>query len=381
MKKWKIAHLTSAHLPFDTRIFYKECQTLAKAGFEVVLIVPHDRNLEIDGVKIRAVPRPKSRRARMTGTIWQILRSALKEKAEIYHFHDPELIPVGIFLKLCGKKVIYDVHEDLPRQIMSKYWIPKNLRGFVARVAETAENIGVRLFDGTAVANPVVAKRFLSKKMIIVRNFPLLDEFASCNQMPYNLRPPAITYIGGISNQRGVYEMVNAMAMLPKNKKYILHLAGAFIPDNIAKEVSLLPGWPLVKYEGYLARTGVAELIGRVRVGLIPLYPIPNYLSNYPVKLFEYMAGGLPVIASDLPLCREVIDGTRCGLIVEPQNPEALAEAIQWLLSHSEEAEAMGRRGRDAVQNCFNWQREGEELVALYYRILAIKKGVESSTP
>lgn len=366
----EINHLTSVHPAFDTRIFHKECLSLAQAGHEVTLIAPHDHDEKVKGVRIKAVPRPKNRRERMTRTVWRVFQAALKERADLYHFHDPELIPAGVLLKLFGKTVIYDVHEDLPRQTLGKYWIPGWMRPLIMRAAELAEYIGPAMFDGVIGATPAIARRFPRAKTIIVRNFPLLDEFMAVEARPYTQRPRVIVYIGLLSEFRGLKEMIKGVDLLPESLCVRLKLAGNFSPPGLEAQMSLIPGWKKVEYLGWQSREGVARLLAEARIGLVLLHPRPNYLTSLPVKLFEYMAAGIPVVASDFPLWRGIVQKAGCGLIVDPLDQRAVSEAVGWLIEHPLEAEAMGRRGREAVSGYYNWDREAKKLLELYENLL-----------
>ncbi|MGB9790948.1 MAG: glycosyltransferase family 4 protein [Thermacetogeniaceae bacterium] len=368
----KIVILTTVHQPFDTRIFYKQAKSLIEAGYhEVTLIAQYNRNEIIEGVKIISLSKPRNRIARMLQITCQAFCLACKENAALYHFHDPELISVGMLLKLKGKRVIYDVHEDLPKQILSKEWIPKPLRRLVAGAARVAEAVASRAFDGIVAATPAIARRFPSNKTVVVQNFPILNELITPESIPYQQRPAKIVYVGGITAIRGIREMVQAMSLLPESLSDTrLVLAGEFSPPTLESEVRCLPGWDHVEFLGWQDRASVARLLWEARIGLVILHPRPNYLEAWPVKLFEYMSAGLPVIASDFPLWREIVDGIGCGLLVNPLDPKAIAEAIQYLLTHPDEAEEMGRRGRQAVQERYNWDIEKEKLLSLYRRLV-----------
>ncbi len=370
-KMLPVAHLTTVHPPFDTRIFHKECTTLVKAGYEVGLIAPHDRNETINNVRIRAIPKPKGRRERMTRTAWHVYRAASREHADLYHFHDPELIPIGLLLKAHGKRVIYDVHEDVPRQILSKHWIPRPLRGLVAKLAELMEFVGTRPFDSIIAATPTIAERFPTEKTVIVQNFPILNELTPRETHSCAERLPLIAYVGGISVTRGAREMVQAMALLPRSLPAQLVLAGAFVPADLESELQRMPGWERVKFIGWQDREGVANLLAEAQIGLVTLHPIINYLDSYPVKLFEYMAAGLPVIASNFPLWKEIVEANECGLTVDPLNPKEIAQAIEYLLNHSEERQKMGQNGRRAVREKYNWEQESKKLLKLYEVVLS----------
>lgn len=370
MPKLKVAHLTSVHSASDVRIFYKECRTLAAAGYEVVLIAPHDRNELLEGVRIRCVPRANGRASRMTRGAWQVFRAAWRERGDVYHIHDPELIPVGLLLTLCGRRVIYDVHEDLPLQISGKYWIPVWTRRGVSWAAAGLEAVGSRLFRGIVAATPSIAARFPPRKTVTVHNFPDVGELVSPISRPFADRPPHVAYVGGIAAIRGIREIIESVAKLPEALNARLVLAGRFYPPELLGSVRGMPGWGKVDYRGWQSRGELGELLAKVRVGLVVLHPRPNFLDSYPTKLFEYMSAGLPVVASDFPLWRGIVEGIGCGFVVDPLDPKAIAEAVQWLLENPTEAEAMGERGRKAIEGKYNWSIEANKLTRYYQDIL-----------
>jgi glycosyltransferase involved in cell wall biosynthesis len=366
----KVAHLSSAHPPADTRIFYKECRTLAQAGYEVVLIIPHDRDEIVNGVRIRAVSKPTSRFDRMMSTVREVYRAALEEDAIIYHFHDPELIPVGILLKNKGKKVIYDVHEDLPRQVLTKPWIKPFLRRVVGAGAQAVEKFCAHYFDRIITVTSTIAERFPENKTTIVHNYPILEEFAGTDFIPYQKRNPLVVYVGGITVIRGIKEMVNAMNLIPETLGARLVLAGKFSPPALENDVSSMAGWSNVEYLGWQSRDEVADLLSKARIGLVLLHPTLNYMDAFPIKMFEYMAAGIPVVASNFPLWRKIVSEIGCGLVVDPLNPQAIADAVQWLLAHPVEAELMGKRGQDAVIKKYNWHTEAQNLLDVYQSLV-----------
>lgn len=143
----KVCILISVHLPFDIRIFHKEAKSLAKAGYDVTLVAQHDKDEIVDGIRIVPLPKPKSRLERMIRTVWMAYRKALKIDADVYHFHDPELMPVGLLLKRHGKRVIYDVHEDVRRQNLSKPYVPALLRQPISAMIGALEAFSARCFD------------------------------------------------------------------------------------------------------------------------------------------------------------------------------------------------------------------------------------------
>lgn len=365
----KVTHLTSVHPAHDVRIFLKECRSLADAGYAVSLLAVSDRNEIRAGVTIKAVPQARTRAQRLlVGP--RLLKMALAEHARLYHLHDPELIPLGLLLKALGKRVIYDAHENVPAQIMSKDWIPRILRPLVASVMAVVET-STRAFDGVIVVAGPVEARLPRSKTVIVENLPRLEEFQVADAIPYSDRPSLVLYLGGITVTRGALDMVAAMRLLPPELMARLSVAGMCQPLGLADELRQMAGETGVALLGWQDRVQVAGLLVQSRVGLVLLHPTPNYLrAPRATKLLEYMAAGIPVIVTDLPLMRAFVEEIGCGLVVPPHDPHAVADAIQWLLEHPQEAEQMGERGRQAVLTRYNWDAESRKLLDLYRRIL-----------
>lgn len=367
----KVVHLTSVHRAFDVRIFHKECRSLARAGYQVTIIAPNEEDDFAEGVDIRAVPLPKRRIDRMTRTAWQVYRKAVELDADIYHFHDPELISAGLLLRVGGKKVIYDVHEDLPKDILSKLYLPLWSRRLFSWGARQVESASCGRFSALVTVTPSIAERLrkLNNRTVLVRNYPYPEEMGSSELPSWEGRGQSIAYVGGINFKRGIIEMVQAMALLPESLSATLELAGndlssADLPKGL--DLTAEPGWARVRHHGTISRTEVVRLLAGVRAGLVIFHPFPNHTEAMPHKMFEYMAAGIPVIASNFTFWRPIIADTKCGLLVDPKDPKSIAGAIEYLLTHPKEAEEMGRRGREAVEKIYNWRTQEQELLKLY---------------
>lgn len=365
----RIVHLSNVHPATDTRIFEKECQSLVKAGYDVTLIARAGNDAVIKGVRVRALRGSNGNRfKRMTRGAWNLTRMAFAEHGDAYHFHDPELIPVGLLLKLCGKRVIYDVHENVAKQMQSKFWIPSRLRTPIARTVRMLEKAAAGRFDGIVVATPGIAEVFPGSKTVVVQNYALLEEFITIDSHDYVDRNRIAAYVGGLTRARGIVEMVDAMRFAGANAS--LFVGGVFAPPELKTELETRPGYKHVSYLGWLSREEIRNVLSKSRLGLLVLHPEPNYLDAYPVKLFEYMAAGLPVIASNFPFWEQFVKDQGAGLMVDPLDPDAIANAIVWLLDHPEEADAMGQRGRQAVLAEYNWDQEAQKLLDMYSNIL-----------
>jgi glycosyltransferase involved in cell wall biosynthesis len=370
MQQIKVVHMTSVHTPFDPRIFHKECRSLAQAGFDVTVIGADWKEGERDSVRIRSIPRDSSRLGRMTRTVWKIYKEARKQQADVYHFHDPELIPIGLLLRAGGKKVIYDIHEDIPKEILSKRYLPAWSRDLVSWTIARFEAVASGQFSALVAVTPSIARRFeeLNGRTVIVHNYPYVRELVrEGKEIPWSSRRQSVAYVGGLTIQRAIREMVQAMALLPDSLSATLELAGPEIKDDAnILELQQHPGWARVRHYGFMDQPSTFQILQNVRAGLVLYHPEPNQIESMPQKIFEYMGAGIPIIASDFPLWRRIIGDAGCGFFVNPMNPDEIAKMIEYVLTHPIEAERMGRRGQESVCERFNWDTEAEKLIKLY---------------
>jgi glycosyltransferase involved in cell wall biosynthesis len=360
----KVCHLTSVHYYNDTRIYYKECCTLAERGYETYFIVPEAPTQFNSLVHFcSVVTNRQNRLSRMTHTVWSIYSQARRLNADIYHFHDPELMPIGLLLRIQGKKVIYDVHEDVPRDILTKEWIPQYLRRLLSYIIEFLENYAAAQLSAVVTATPHINQRFIkiNKHSIDIKNYPIKAELYPDIANTDRDRN-AICYIGGINKNRGIFDILEAISQ----SRVKLLLAGSFDRNEERDKAITLAGWENVRELGYIDRQGVIETLQQSMAGLVVLHPTIAYLNALPIKMFEYMSAGIPVIASNFPLWREIIESERCGICVDPQDRMAIAAAIKWISTHPIEARKMGENGRKAVEKKYNWEEESKALLNLY---------------
>lgn len=364
----RVVHLTTVHPRDDIRIFRKECVSLARAGYEVVQVVGDGRGDALaDGVRIVDIgARPAGRLARMRRQPALALAAARRERPSLVHLHDPELLPVGVRLAAAGLPVVYDAHEDVPRQILTKQWIAAPLRPLVARAFEAYENRQVRQLAAVAAATPHIAARFarVARSSVNVGNYPFTDELAPPDGAAAPpARERAVCYVGGLMRTRGLVQMVRAVARVP-GLKFIV--CGAFEDAAFEAELRAEPGWARVEYRGLVGRAGVREVMARSRAGLVTLLPLPSYVDSLPIKMFEYMSAALPVVASDFPAWREIVERHRCGRCVDPADVDAIAAALRALVDDDAAIAAMGEAGRAAVMSTYRWPVAEAALLALY---------------
>jgi glycosyltransferase involved in cell wall biosynthesis len=360
---------TTVHPICDVRILYREARSLARAGYEVEVIGPPPEtgsSLGIAGVTLTVIPRETRRLRRAVLGGWRLLRMLLERRPDVVHLHDPELLWVGLVLRLARRRVVFDLHEDLPLQVLAKPWIPRRLRRAASRAAAVALRVVPRRFDGLVAATDVVARRFPAcRRPVVLCNYPVLD------LVPRRTRthgtPTRFIYVGRISRERGALEMLRALAELDRADVELTvvgtvspGLRGELANAVASRRVRLIPWEPPLRIYEHLAQADV---------GVMCLDPLQRFVDALPVKLFEYMAAELPVIVSDLPRLREIVQGADCGLLVDPLDSSSLADAMRRLADSPEERRRLGENGRNAVRERYNWGSEEAKLLELYARL------------
>jgi glycosyltransferase involved in cell wall biosynthesis len=351
--QFDVVMLTTVHRATDPRIFHCEAKTLVEGGLKVCILGPNPSEENAAGVRFEELPTVDTRMRRLLMG-WNVLKQSWQLGAKLYIFHDPELFGVGLILSLMGKKVIYDRHENVPMQVLQKSWIPRPARWFLVAPIWMTEWICARLLAGVIVATDTMLKLFPRGRTVLVRNFPRRDvREILAKGVPVHLRRDIVIYAGGLSRIRGIGELVDAFRGISQ-KGAELWLVGEFEDEPFRKEIlAVLPS--NAKWFGCKTHSEVLGLYQSAKLGVLLLYPTPSHRHSLPVKLFEYLAAGLPVVTSEL------LGG--CGVLVNPRNVNQIRESIARLLSNASIIAEMSARARERALTCFSWEAEGQRLL------------------
>lgn len=366
----KVCHMTSAHGQNDSRIFYKECCSLAKAGYDVYLVV-QGMSSEKNGVHIVGTgPMPAGRLRRMTQMARRVYKAALAVDADIYHFHDPELLPYGLKLKRRGKKVIFDSHEKYVLQFRVKPYLPKAVAVCLSYVYSWYEKYVLRRIDGIVFPCALKGEDPFAgqcRHTALVDNYPLLSEFYDKYEPCVHKHDRSICYMGGLTYSRGITHLIKAADAAGCTA----FLAGPYDSLSYREQVEAMPEYSCVKYLGVLGRDQVFQALQQCQIGMANILNTGQYniFDNMATKVYEYMSLGLPVILSRSPYNVEMTEQYHFGICVDPENVEEIAQAIRYLLNDPDEARQMGENGRQAVKEHFNWGVEEKKLLALYKQV------------
>lgn len=368
----RICHITNIHDWNDTRIFYKECVTLADAGYQVSLIAPNAAEGTHHNVKVISVDNRRSSRIyRSTVLAWKVMCKSLGTKAEIIHLHDPELLWIAWILFLFFRKtIIFDVHENLTAQIQDKKWL--KFKGIIAWLYGHFERFSSRYFH---IVIAEQSYRYLfensAKSITEVMNFPEVEKLESM-ALPERSKEHGILYIGVVSEIRGIFQIIEALAILRKrNIDFVFHCVGE-IEEGLMERLETLDSYQAVKnHIIFYGRKPIFEAYGLVKhakMGLSLLHPTPNYIRSYSTKIFEYMAIGLPFVVSDFPLYAFVKE-RKIGVCVDPFDCNKIADVFAYYLSDDAKILQQIVKAKKAVKEDFSWESQKIHLLSLYNTI------------
>ena len=348
----KVIQVTTRHMPSDTRIYRKYCLTLLeKFPLEYLSVKKAEKKLKVNHKVINSK--------------FKIFSRLLMEKNVAIHFHDPDFIIYAFLLSIfTNNKVIYDVHEDAPLDIQYKVWIPKVIRYPLSFIFGILEKNLSRSFSGITTATDFIRNKFVkfNSNVATIHNYPITK--TEENIYPWKDKNDQYCYVGSIAKFRSIYQIINVT-----DKKGQLKLAGSFTNEGLKKDIESLSNWKNVDYLGFINTQERNKLLDKSKIGLIILQPIKTFLDAIPVKLFEYMERGIPVIASNFKINEDFVTQNKCGLLIDPENELELKEGIKYLLENQEVAKKMGENGRKAVLEKYNWEKESQKLISFYNKI------------
>ncbi len=372
----KVCMITTAHSPLDNRIFYKEAKSLVKAGYDVSVIGCTKSRIEEkkDGIEIIGLDKGAGLRSNLL--LWSNLaHEALDKDADIYHCHEPESFFVALYLRLFyGKKIVYDVHEYYV-DVIPLASLPMKI--FLSFMLYLVEPLFCRFAEAVITADDGISKRYLNfnKNVEVIFNFPTFDVFSDADSIIQNEKYPGrfvMIYVGGLSEERGILELIKAAHKASRvHPEVKLIIIGEFrtesFRDSCIEYVRSNGLADNVEFLGYVPHNEVPGYINASDVGTALFHPTRRFAKTaYPIKLFEYMICGKPVLVSDLPAIRRIIEESGCGLLVNPTDIDDVAKAIVFMLEHPLETKTMGYSGRRAVQNKYNWSKMEINLLKIY---------------
>ena len=370
----RVCHMTSAHGVEDIRIFHKECVSLSQGGYEVFL-VERGESYEKSGVHIVGVGDiPTSRLKRMLFGARRVYQKALEIDAEIYHLHDPELLPYGLKLKKQGKKVVFDSHEHTRTQILNKGYLPRWCTNLVSRVYGVYEDYVLRHIDGVIFPCPLNGSfPYVCRHTAYVNNVPKMNELYDEYDAEAVKDSNTVCMIGSLTYDRGVKHFV--LAAYKAGCKALL--GGNVTPVSFMEELRGLPESSTAEFLGYLNREQVKTVLKQSSIGSAVLLNVGQYsrTENLATKVYEYMSMGLPVLLTKNTYNENMVNQYGFGRCVDPENIDEYAEAIRYILDHEDEAKQMGDRGRELVREKLNWSIEERNLFRLYEEVSAETHG------
>jgi glycosyltransferase involved in cell wall biosynthesis len=367
------------HAPKDTRIFRNECVSLAEFGYEVYLCIPIDKREKENNVNFIPVLKPKTFLDRVFNSPRDAVKVAEALNADLYHFHDPELLFVMARLAKKGKKVIWDAHENYLDTIFS----------FNSLKVKFVSLLGAKLFNyfelkycksrfsGVVTITEKMAEKYRNRKI----NVCVAGNFSKVGQVPgkqsYNINEEIVFISSGMQfKERGIFEMVESLKLLPNEKKYKLRFAGSFKDESLKELLIKNVGKDrkdFLEFGGpYNWQELVNNQIPKADVGFV-LFDIsdPNNCNGLPNRFFECWSNGVPVITTAGTLVSKIVEEIGGGIVISSNSPTKIAEAMIVFIENPSLIEIMGKKARQAVQDKYSWEVAIKNIEKLYKQVLS----------
>ncbi|WP_019378053.1 glycosyltransferase [Virgibacillus halodenitrificans] len=368
----RVVHLTTVHHPYDPRIYHKECMSLHRAGYDVTLIAQEDNTQVREGKPIKHIPLKKhsSRLKRMIFGAWETYKQAKKLEADVYHFHDPELLPVGWLLKKRKNVVIYDIHEDYITSIMQKDYMVKPVRKIISYAYKYMEKFFARKMQ------LCLAEKYykdIYPKGVCILNYPMVNEAFINHKRSEGPSEDKLLYTGNVSYVRGA--LLHSKVPLIEGNVSVYFVGKC--PGELAEEMYKVAGdekdrLVIEGIDQYIEKEEIeARYLSRDWLAGVALFPpTDHYMRKELTKFFEYMNAGLPILCSNFPVWKKFVETYNCGIAVDPYNEKEIKQAISYLQDNPRQAKRMGENGKKAVLEELNWGTQEDKLITWYSQLL-----------
>lgn len=362
----KVLVLSSAHPWDDERVFNKITKSLAKRYNTILCAVAEQDMQVVDGIKIYGLK--KLSRTKRYKNYSKIVKIVKEEKPDVIHFHDPDLLLLALYFKfVLKKKVIYDVHEDYSLAFKDREYLPKFFRSIFAFIFDLFEKVVSKLFDGVVAVTEEIFNKFNCRNKVILKNFPTVDMYEK--RRNYDISGTInLVYIGSVSYHRGITNLILAVKDL-LNLDIKLDIIGPAESKEYLEQIKKFEN-EKIKIWGRVPKSCIPNILKNVHIGFVTLLPKRRYLTSLPLKLFEYMAAGVPVIASNFELWRNIIEDSSCGIVVDPTDVDQIRDAILYFYNNRHEIVNKGQNGYKAFVEKYNWSKEEEKLFDFYTKII-----------
>lgn len=374
----RICFLSSMHTATDKRVFEKEARTLVQAGHVVSHLAPGDGGQWTqNGVHIVTYRAGSGLPGRAMRLVW-LYRAARGVGADVYHCNEIDSWIVGVALRLlAGKRCVFDVHEHYPEEFAETRFPPWT-RGTVRGLISGMMRLLARYTDRIVLAKKSLQDSFgdlPAGSVYVVENFASLARLRPPRGVQNGTARMRMVHLGLINRYRGWPQLLESMAHA-HCKDVELIIIGSFDDDSepaFRDSVARLGLTERVRVERWLPFAEAMERLVEADVGLICFQPgLFNHDHALPHKLFDYMGAELAVIAPRVSVeVSEIISSAECGVLVDSADPSSIAEAIDRLARDRALVREMGRRGREAVVDRYNWEAEARKLTSMYEGLAA----------